>query len=93
MLGENIREDAYIYALAAHEYYWGNEGRDIINDLEYDALSHVLRVNWAEITPELKKIFISPDHLGQGATHIRLDYEIKLRAEEIYEEYLASKGA
>lgn len=73
MLGENVERDAWIYALAAHEYYHGDGLTQIISDEEYDALTSILKMNWSEIPEDLKEIFIQPSYLGQGSNHIKLN--------------------
>ncbi len=73
MLGENIERDSWLYALAAHDYYWNNGDLNVMSDQEYDALTNILRINWSEIPMVLQWVFKSPEELGQGAVHIKLN--------------------
>lgn len=75
MLGEDIEETAWLYALAAHDYYWEDGQRNIMTDQEYDMVTCILRIRWSEIPLELQKIFGSKEELGQGAVHIKLTEE------------------
>ena len=77
MYGVDTYLDAWCYALAAHEYYWGDGHTQIMSDEEYDALTRILRINWADIPLELQELFIEPKRLGQGSTHIKLTDEQK----------------
>lgn len=86
MLGENVERDSWIYALAAHEYYWGDGLTHILTDQEYDSLTIILKYNWEDIPEELQKLFIDKDHLGQGATQIKLDAEQYEKAYDYYSE-------
>lgn len=87
MLGENIYRDSWIYALAAHEYYWGDGQNQIISDQEYDALTKILQYGWDDIPNELQLLFRSTVLLGQGATQIKLNTDQLSRANLIYEDY------
>jgi REP element-mobilizing transposase RayT len=75
MYGLDTYRDAWVYALAAHVYYHGNGQDHVMEDNEYDALTTILRMNWADIPLELQEIFISPERIGQGSNHIVLNDE------------------
>ena len=91
MLGEDIIRGSWIYALAAHEYYWGDGTKHILEDKEYDALTNILKINWLDIPKELKEVFGTPKELGQGATQIKLtESQLKI-ARFYYSQYVFEK--
>lgn len=89
MLGEDITETAWIYALSAHMY---NNGDYLLSDPEYDQLTNVLTVRWRELPKELKDIFVSPEDIRNTGMHIFLDPIQLNTAKEVYRNYEDKKS-
>lgn len=93
MLGEDIVESSWVYALAADMYNNDPNGDTILTDAEYDQLTNILCLYWSEIPDVLKILFVDATTIQTTGGHILLSPKQRKIAENVYNQYIQRRTA